>query len=283
MISQFYLSIVIFVIKFHEIFGQDEMIQCRYYNQSSNVYTCDLTIYNPNGLNNFTVINGTHMTGKSNALVNRIYRDQIFVTPIVPSIICKQFTNLEGIYFYLAKIHKLDKYSFSDCKNLFYLYLYNNEITQIGEYTFSNCQNLIFVRLYNNKINQFAEKSFDGASKVQYLRLDNNPIQNFPKNIFKPLTSLIQLEAYSTNLTVLHSDSFGVHLKLTHLHLQKNQIDAFDERIIDKTAVNLIDMTNNICANKLINDTTMMRDSMRLALKKCFENYENLTIGKKIF
>jgi len=283
MSSKFYFSIFIFVVKFCLIFGQDEMIQCRYYNYSGSVYSCDLTIYNPNGLNNFTVINGTHLTGKTDALVKYIFRDQIFVTPIVPSVICKQFTNLIEIYFRPAKIQKLDKYSFSDCKNVLYIGLYNNEITQIGQNTFSNCQSLTNLYLYNNKINQLDEKSFNGASKVVYLRLQNNPIQNFPKNIFKPLTSLVRLDASFTNLSVIHSDSFGIHLKLTRLYLQYNQIDAFDERLIDKTTVSLIDMTNNTCADKLINDTTIMRDSMRLALKTCFKNYENLTIGKKIF
>jgi len=283
MVSKFYFSIFIFVVKFCLIFGQDEMMQCRYYNYSGSVYSCDLTIYNPNGLNNFTVINGTHLTGKTDALVKYIVRDQIFATPIVPSIICKQFTNLEGIYLYPAKIQKLDKYSFSDCKNVNSISLENNEITQIGQNTFSNCQSLTHVYLYNNKINQLDENSFIGASKVQYLYLNNNPIQNFPKNIFKPLTNLIHFYAYSTNLSVIHSDSFGIHQKLTQLYLQYNQIDAFDERLIDKTTVSLIDMTNNTCADKLINDSGLLRDSMRLALKTCFENYENLTIGKKIF
>lgn len=268
------------MIKFHASFGQDEMIQCRYYNYSSSVYACDLTIYNPKGLNNFTIINGIHMSGKSNALVKYIFRDQIFVTPTIPSVICKQFTNLERILLYPAKIQKLDKYSFSDCKKVIRIYLYNNEIHQIGENTFSNCQSLINLYLYNNRINQLDEKSFYGAASVQYLNLENNPIENFPKNIFRPLTGILRITAHSTNLTILHSESFGVHLNLSQLYLQNNKIEAFDERIIDKTAVNLIDMTNNLCANKSINDTTMMRDSMRLAMKTCFLNYENLTIGK---
>ncbi|KAL7043361.1 hypothetical protein ACKWTF_001467 [Chironomus riparius] len=279
MVEKFYFLIFIFLVKFNSIYGQDEMMQCRYYNHTSGLYSCDLTIYNPNGLNNFTAINGTHLSGKTDALVKSIFRDQIFVTPNIPSIICKQFQNLEYLNFPLAGIQKLDSSSFIDCKKITEIYLFSNQISQIGENTFENCQNLIYVYLHFNKIRQLNEKSFYGASKVKFLYLHYNPIQNFPKNIFNPLTNLVYLYAYSTNLTVIHSNSFGVHLKLTLIDLQNNQIDAFDERIIDKTTVSIIDMTNNTCANKKITDTTMLRGSMRLAMKTCFLNYENLTMG----
>ncbi|CAG9798389.1 unnamed protein product [Chironomus riparius] len=277
--EKFYFLIFIFLVKLNSINGQDEMMQCRYYNHTNGLYSCDLTIYNPYGLNNFTAINGTHLSGKTDALVKYIFRDQIFVTPNIPSIICKQFQNLDYIDFQSSGIKKLDSSSFIDCKKITNIYLYNSQISQIGENTFKNCQNLIYIYLHFNKIRQLDEKSFNGASKVQHLYLNFNPIQNFPKNIFNPLTNLVNLHAYFTNLSVIHSNSFGVHLKLTGLYLHHNQIDAFDERIIDKTTVSIIDMTNNTCANKIINDTTMLRDSMRLAMKTCFLNYENLTMG----
>jgi len=259
MVSKFYFSIFIFLVKFCSIFGQDEMIQCRYFNWSSTIYACHLTIYNPYGLNNFTVVNGTHLSGKTNALVKYIFNDQIFVTPNIPTIICKQFQNLAFIAFGSTKIEKLDENSFSECKALSDIDLASNQISQIGENTFNR------------------------ASNVQFINFHNNPIKNFPKNVFKPLTNLIQLNSMVTNLSVIHSDSFGFHLNFKYLYLNNNQIDAFDERLIDKTAVSLIDMTDNICANKLVNDTTIARESMRLALKKCFQNYENLYRGMKIF
>lgn len=261
------------------IFSQDEFIMCNYIDISG-VYSCKLSIYNENHFNNFTEIKGTHLSGRSNDLVKRIYRDQMFITANIPTIMCKQFPNLELIELTPSKIQILDENSFFYCKKVVTITVHYNEITQVGPNTFSNCQSLTHLNINHNKISQLDEKSFVGATNLQVLIIHYNPIKEFPKNIFKPLTNLVQLAASAMELNVVHSDSFGFLLKMTNLHLQNNPIEAFDERIIDKTKVTFLDMRNTSCSNSVITDTSMLRESMRNAVKKCIENYSKLPIGK---
>jgi len=56
---------------------------------------------------------------------------------------------------------------------------------------------------------------------------------------------------------------------LTIIDLSDNKINAIDERLIDNSAVNVLNMNYNICSKENIQE----RDQMKQKLKKCFENY----------
>jgi len=291
------------MVNVYIICGQNELISCEYHAISSG-YTCNLKITNPNGFNNFTAINGTHLTGMADNDVKIIISNSQSNTLNVPSIICEKFKNAETINLYLSKIRRIDDYSFEKCKKLLYLELISNLITVIDEDAFEENVNLqklyiglnpitdlpedLFEPLKNLTVLSFSRSEisilrpewFEPLGNLKTLSIYENPIEIFPKKIFEPLKNLSVLYSYKCNLKEIHSDSFGVHPYLKTISFHLNQIDAIDERIIDNTNVTNFYMTMNLCADVNITDTSASRESMRTALKTCFENYEELYPGK---
>ena len=76
----------------------------------------------------------------------------------------------------------------------------------------------------------------------------------FPKDIFKPLKNLELLHLGFNHIKVIHSDSFGIHNKLTQLGFNKNNLEAIDEKIVENTAVKWLFLTDNpFCHGELPN------------------------------
>lgn len=107
-------------------------------------YTCDLTLINPNGLDNFDNIQGDHLESRGNddvTLVNAYNQN----SPIVPSIICRQFPNLRTLYLSNCNIQTINETAFAGCANLEQIMLSFNGITEIPAFTFRNSPNLEFL------------------------------------------------------------------------------------------------------------------------------------------
>lgn len=242
-------------MKIYESNGQYEFLSCTYFLQNSSFYGCLLETFDPNGFNNFTDIEGIHLAGKTDDDVKYVTRGRIFEAVIFSSLVFKKFKNVEKFEITQTKIEKFEENVFQECKKLQHLDISYNKISKIMDDTFSGLNSL--VRLY----------------------LSGNLIENFPQNIFKPLINLVSLEIDHLKLKILHSNSFGVHRSLTKLNLQYNKIDAFDEKIIDFTAISTLNMYGNLCVSRDISDYSMTRNSMRSYLQKCFQNFKNLTAG----
>jgi len=138
--------------------------------------------------------------------------------------------------------------------------------------------NLEDLRLSYNNISRIFSDSFESLEKLTYLSLSYNQIEELPKNVFNSLKQLLRIDLYNNKLKVIHS--FGVLPKLTSVYLYNNQIDAFDQDLIDDSGVTRLDMSNNLCANLSIIDSSASRQQMRMQLLKCFENYANLQPGE---
>ena len=270
--------------------GQNINIGCIYGNFQLR-YTCMITIFNPDGFNNFTHISGQHLPGMTDTTVEPIFGERGSVTLNFPSAICEIFRNLRVIDLSNAEIQIIDEESFSNCWNLRQLFLndnkisrlyersfsqniyleilsfINNEIEDVPEKIFENQQQLIYIALPNNLVSDFADDTFKPLSSLQTLLIDSNlisklkhnwfetlvnlrilvisgnPIDELPEHIFNPLTSLTNFLATNMNLTIFSSESFGNHRSLNWVHLQNNQITAFDEQFIDNTGVSVLNMT----------------------------------------
>ena len=92
--SKILVPILIFILNTSGSFGQNEVLSCNYKIDSFYGYTCELTIQNPNGLNNFLIIVGKHLDGKTNDDVRNVISIYGSNTTNVPSIICKLFGNV---------------------------------------------------------------------------------------------------------------------------------------------------------------------------------------------
>lgn len=311
------------------VLGQQPTISCFYSTSADYGYSCSMEIYNPNGLNNFNEINGTHLVGKTNDDVRYVViAGPLRSTTIFPSIICETFRNVTQINFASVGIQRIDNDSFSSClslevlilyfnkinridvnafinnKNLTTLELRNNELTEVHENTFVNQEQLTALTLSTNFISDFGDNTFkplknlemlafntnfitilkhswfESLENLQILFIYQNVISDLPKGIFAPLSKMYLLAAAQMNLTVIHSNSFGLLPNLNTIDFYNNKINAFDERLIDNTAIGTLDMISNWCANEWIQDHSESREVLRAAMSACFENYRNLTGGK---
>ena len=94
------------------------------------------------------------------------------------------------------------------------------------------------------------------------------------------MANLKEIALDQNKFKVINSDWFGILPNLESIYLIMNQIYAIDEKLLNNTGVTNIDMRRNICADKNILDPSDSKEIMRLELRQCFENYENLFPSK---
>ena len=330
MILKVFIPILTIIVNSTVISGQDEFVNC-YFTVGSQGYACDLTLYNPTGLDNFTEINGTHLAGRSDEDVKNVYAGYGTNTSNVPSIICDRLVNVEAFYYQSIGAQRIDEGSFRGCKKMTFLEISYNKIAEIHENSFKENTELKTLKIWSNQLTILPEKLFESQTKLEELGLETNKIYDLPDNIFKPLTNLKDLRlnfnqitsikpvwfetlvnlnflylfnnqissipeiAFSSlkNLTtlwldnnrlqVIHSNSFGILPKLLTLTVFNNRIMAIDERFVDNTGINYIQMVGNVCTSKVVYDNSAERLEMRADLRVCFENFEELMTGEFYF
>ncbi|CAG9801723.1 unnamed protein product [Chironomus riparius] len=196
-----FLALIIVWINFSSTSAADEVLECEYYTQKDS-YICKLLIFNPNGLNNFTNINGTHFTGFNSLDVQSIISTEVSSTVNIPGIICETFINLKRISYTI------------------------NGIDEIGENSFKYCKNVESIILFSNKITKIHESAFSENSKLQILNLGQNEITVLPEKLFENQIDLVSLNLISNNLTDMPNRIFRTQKKLTELDLGRNQISS---------------------------------------------------------
>ena len=129
------------------IASQTVTISCNYRQVAPTYpYTCDLTLVNPGGLDNFDRIQGEHLAGRndSDVLLVSGYNQN---SRIVPSVICRQFPNLRDLNLLSSNIVNINEAAFADCRNLEHVMLSFNEIAEVPDNTFRNNERLNFIYL----------------------------------------------------------------------------------------------------------------------------------------
>lgn len=285
----------------------NQTIGCNYTIDASK-YTCKLIINNPNGLNNFQFIDGIHLAGYTMYHVERLVKGDPSISKNFPSIICEKMRNINFIDVNNMKIERIDEYSFKGCKNLVKLYLQENKISVGGihEKAFNENLKLELIYLQNNQLKFYnlpgnvfkplrnlgrLALSFNMISilnpqwfltleNLKYLHIDDNQLAEIPENTFSPLVNLTELWMFKNMFKVIHSKQFSIHPKLYKIMVQLNQIEAIDEKFIDNVGVTRFELSNNVCANKDINDGSTGRLTMKNELSHCFRNYHDLYPGE---
>ncbi|CAH1710037.1 unnamed protein product [Chironomus riparius] len=268
--------ISIFIVLLNLILSFGQKLSCTYANNEEFEYSCYMTIQNPDGLNNFTDISGEHLAGRSDYDVQNIIRTISSKSINVPSIICNKFQNTKTFAFGSIGVERVDENTFDGCKELTRLWLYDNKISYLPKNIFDPLVNLEDLAISNNKISSISIEWFTNLVNLEVLYLHNNQIEDIPKKVFRSLKQLSKLYLTSNNLKVIHSESFGMLPNLKEIYIYINQINAIDERMIDLTGVEIIDMNDNVCASGRIIDDSATRQSMRNALQRCFDNYKAL-------
>lgn len=208
------------------ILTQQPFIGCNY-RIYGDYYYCDLSIFNPDGLNNFTSIAGNHLEGKSNMDVQKLKPLETFnsVSTNFPSIICDTFINVSDMEFlWRFGIQRIDADSFRNCRFLKNLNLVYNNITQIDEDAFVENVRLEQLNLDFNQLPTLPERVFRNQQFLETLTFSQNEIVKLPVGIFRGLYNLRMLNLLSNNLTVISSEWFEDLYIVNRLYLNNNFI-----------------------------------------------------------
>lgn len=229
----FYL-VFVFAINFDVIFGQEEFVSCRFYMDSTYGYMCEPLIYNPNGLNNFVSITGTHLPGYSDNNVANIKGTLGSNTLNIPSIICQRLRNSWSMELKYYGIQRIDDYSFNDCTILSVLSLGYNSIHTISAKAFNRNSVLEHLFLEHNKISSLPENVFLNQYNLTNLLLTGNKIIDIPKNTFKPLKKLRYLLLDANQISNLQFEWFENLSNLAYLNLNNNFITNLPKNIFSQ-------------------------------------------------
>lgn len=186
---------------------QDESLTCIYVGGiDESHYECLLSINNPNGIE-FDRVEGNHVDGFGNEDV-RIVATSSGRSPIVPSIICRQFPNMYLLSIMGIDLMELTPAAFADCRNLEELYIVFNQIEAVPANTFANSPKLKFIELSRNEISSLNVNSFAGTG-LSFIAIDYNRLPSFDQDWFTAVNGTLRhLELMQNRISEIGDNAF---------------------------------------------------------------------------
>jgi Leucine-rich repeat (LRR) protein len=161
----------------------DTSISCTFHDDS--LYTCELSIHNPDGFDLFETIQGEHLENKTDSDVSAVIMSGQN-SQNIPVIICEKFRNIEDFHSYFSQVEILTEKSFANCEKLRQLFISDNFIRIIPDNVFLNNQNLEIALLDYNQIRKIENFAFNG-SKLEILGIFGNKLEEFKAQSLAPL------------------------------------------------------------------------------------------------
>ncbi|XP_070492483.1 protein artichoke-like [Chironomus tepperi] len=213
-----------------------QQIACTYYNYYRDgryVYSCHLSLFDPEGFDNFTSIPGTHLPGRTDADVMLIEREYGLESPIIPKILCSQFENIYEIDLNFISIERILEDSLRNCLNLEILWLMSNRIDYIHEQAFAHTTKLQYLILEGNRMTNISENIFDNLVNLLELNISYNNFTTIPGGLFKGLVNLDILLMEGLNINTLNPEWFENFANLGGLVISNNNLTALPDDIFD--------------------------------------------------
>lgn len=207
-------------------------------------YGCQLEIFNPNNLNNFTEVIGSHLNGFTNNDVTAVYHRNRDST-IVPTIICDIFPNLSIFDFVNTRITEIDDTLFSGCSKLKELWLASNRISSIASNAFINLRNVTHIDLSNNLLTNLPKNVFANQQNLQYLGMHSNALTDIPIGLFRPLENLQTIELSRCNLNASINQLFATNTRLKRMSLDSNRFALSEDSFVGLEQLEYLDLGNN--------------------------------------
>ncbi|XP_070509040.1 insulin-like growth factor-binding protein complex acid labile subunit [Chironomus tepperi] len=248
-------------------------VRCQY--SGSPDFMCRMSVRNLVGLDDIQVVEGQHPFGSNN---NNIRTVNIIsgTSTIVPSVICRQFTNLQEITASGNGIISLTASSFQNCRNLRVLQLISQEISVIPESVFGSLVNLQTLSLTMNKIQSISARSLTGlGSSMQNLYLNSNLINRIENGAFNSLTNIARIQLNSNMLSAVNSLYFGAAMRnLVEFSANNNQINGTDPIWFNNsTLLDTLNLTGNLCVNGSFSNVRNNRNYVSSQLQNCFNRF----------
>ncbi len=211
---------------------------------SSVIYDCILTIHNPNGLNNFTEIDGIHQDGLVNDDVT-VLRGVNGVSTNIPKIICDTFPNLLLFEFINTVASEIDDSSFEKCSQLTDLRLRWNRISSITSNAFSSLRDVINIDLSFNLLTTLPGDVFANQGNLVTLQLGSNVLQDIPVDLFRSLENLNLLDLAMSNLNESISQLLVTNRRLDTLVLSSNRLSVLEDSFVGLEFLRFLGLEHN--------------------------------------
>lgn len=193
----------------------------------------------------------------------------------LPKNIFLKFINLQKIMIIDCKgIQTFDKEYFD--RKLELILVKNSDIEIVGEKVFTNLISLVTVSLNSNKIKTIHKNVFKDLIALEKVEMVSNAIEVLDEDLFAYNSKLKSVLLYNNHIQSLPGKLFARNMNVENVLLQNNKITKID---IDfgksLTKISKIDLSNNVCINKLLAFNSYTKWSRYESdLKCCYMNFE---------
>lgn len=219
---------VILILVISEVTPQTTRLECQYI-IDGNDYICNLILINPNGFDNFTHVEGTHLLGRGNDDVKTIQVDSISNSPIVPSIICDSFRNPRDIRMRGIGLRRIGENAFRNCTTVWIIELSDNHIEELHEDAFVGNLEVISLEFHANRISRLPEKLLRNNKELMLLELGNNLLSYVDPRVFSGLPNLLSINFWRNRFEKISENNFIELSGLTSLTLSSNLLTYLPE------------------------------------------------------
>lgn len=257
-------------------YSHSTSITCNYDDRTANLYTCVMTIENPDGFDEFSSISGRHINSRVNDDVTRVQisngNSQNF-----PRIICEKFKNLKVLQLNIFNL-KMENFSISECENLRELFLVLSQDVEINLKN-SKIEILVFESSSDRNSINFNPKWFQNLESLESLTVVDE-ISKIPQNSFKSAKNLNFIQFLNSRIDELNFDSFGNLENLKTLRIQSDNLKNLDFNIFDQPKdLNVVDIPNSICAMRInVRNFSEEKVENLRDLERCFEGFSRKEI-----
>ena len=189
-------------------------------------YTCTMRFLAYSRDRDSLNVTGSHMAGKTNEDVNRVYITQAGVL-YIPSPMFDIFINLQIVEIENVGLQFFNEYSFTNAAKLKKFTSFRNKVKRIGAQGFVGAgKNLEELYLSTNTIEEIDVDAFIGLEKLKELSILDNLFDSIVPGTFRELKRLEILNLGYNKLTELSNDLFSGLENLKELYLFWNKFTA---------------------------------------------------------
>lgn len=135
-----------------------------------------------------------------------------------------------------------------------------------------NLSNLRSLDLNIKNMTGLSPLFFEKSEKLEVLRMVDCNIQDLPKDIFKPLKNLQNLDISRNAIKKIHLDSFGFHPSLMVVDFSENTISSVDPRFYQLPSLLYVSIPEN-CSKAVLVEDNLNGTAIKKHSDKCTENY----------
>lgn len=203
-----------------------------------------MTLNNPDGFDNFTSIQGTHIATYAD---ENVFAVEIYIgkSPIIPSIICQQFAYTFEIVVIGRGLERLTEEALADCYFLDFLRI-EDSIVEFHPNSLSNNLFLKSIWISYADIETLPEALLQENSMLRWIYIfGNKHLKEFPELFFENAKNGEVIMVAGNDLQTWHVEWFQLMTKLDELYMWLNSIREIPPYAINSPRLYSLDVSSN--------------------------------------